>query len=178
MIENHQKSTFSTSNLLISELKCSWALKIVFRARWIDCACLWDHRSGPDMISRMWVFFLYFCYIPLGFRASPEEIFYRVIHAIRALIIFWNFRWRYPVLLGVRSSRWNLSTILLGGKAAKNTCAYIPPDRLTVGTRMGGPLGNGFHLLLHSIISIAYSCNLRAPSRLWEGRRGLRKCYK
>ena len=43
--------------------KCSWTLRTVFRACWIDCARFWAHRSDTNMISRTWVFFLYFCYM-------------------------------------------------------------------------------------------------------------------
>ena len=37
--------------------KCSWALQIVIRVCWIDCARFWNRRSDPNMISRSTIFF-------------------------------------------------------------------------------------------------------------------------
>ena len=37
--------------------KCSWALQIVIRVCWTDCARFWDRRSDPNTISRSTIFF-------------------------------------------------------------------------------------------------------------------------
>ena len=78
------KSTFSTSNVPISELK---RISKVFLAAKKSNSSMLDRlrtfleasdRSDPDMISRACFFFSFF-YLPLGFRAPPEEIFCTVI---------------------------------------------------------------------------------------------------